>query len=127
MQRGDRSAALEHYKVVAGSGGEYGKAAAVQVARLDLSSNPSAYIPHACSADGNANLVVSIRNDAQVTVSGVQIAVSYTDDYGRQQQRRFSVSGSVEPGEVAGVNTGMGPYNENSGCPARVVAAEVKD
>jgi predicted Zn-dependent protease len=127
MQRGDRAAALEHYRVVAKSGGEYGKAAAAQVARIDLSSNPSAYIPHACSADGNANLVVSIRNDSQVTVSGVQVAVSYTDDYGQQHQRRYSVGGRVEPGEIARVNTGLGPYNATSGCPARVVAAEVED
>jgi predicted Zn-dependent protease len=127
MERGDRSAALEHYKVVASSGGEYGKAAAAQVARIDLSSNPAAYIAHACSADGNANLVVSVRNDSQVTVLGVQVAVSYTDDYGQQHQRRYGIEGSVEPGEIARVNTGLGPYNANSGCPARVVAAEVKD
>ena len=127
QQRGDFPAAIEHYKVVAQSGGDYGKAAAEQLARLDLASNPSAYIAHACSADRNANLVVSVRNDSQVTVTGVQVAVSYTDDYGRQQQRRFNIGGRVEPGEIASVSTGMGPYNANSGCPARVVAAEVED
>jgi beta-barrel assembly-enhancing protease len=127
MQRGDPSAALEHYRVVAKSGGEYGKAAAARVARIDLASNPAAYIAHACSADGNANLVVSIRNDSAVAVSGVQIEVSYADNYGRQQQQRFNIAGRVEPGKIAGVNTGMGPYDANSGCPARVVAAEVED
>ena len=127
MQRGDPAAALEHYKVVAKAGGEYGKAAAAQVARIDLSSNPTAYIAHACSADANAKLVVSIRNDSQVIVSGVQVAVSYTDDYGQVHQRRYSVGGRVEPGEIARVNTGLGPYSASSGCPARVVAAEVED
>lgn len=126
-QRGDYPAAIGHYKVVAKSGGEYGKAAAVQVARLELPSNPSAYIPHACSADSDGNLVVSIRNDSAVTVSGVQIAVGYTDGSGRQQQRRFSVGGSVAPGGIASVNSGMGPYNPGAGCPASVVAAEVEE
>jgi predicted Zn-dependent protease len=125
--RGDFPGAIEHYRVVAKSGGDYGKAAAVQLARLELSSNPSAYIAHACSADGNANLVVSIRNDSQVTVSGVQVEVSYTDDYGRQQQRRYDVEGRVAPGEIASVSSGMGPYDPNAGCSARVVAAEVED
>jgi predicted Zn-dependent protease len=125
--RGDVAGAIEHYRVVAESGGDYGKAAAVQLARLELSSNPSAYIAHACSADGSARLVVSIRNDSQVTVSGVQVEVSYTDDYGRQQQRRYEVEGRVAPGAIASVNSGMGPYNPNSGCPARVVAADIED
>jgi predicted Zn-dependent protease len=126
-ERGDFPEAIEHYRVVAKSGGDYGKAAAVQLARLELSSNPSAYIAHACSADSSANLVVSIRNDSQVTVSGVQVEVSYADDYGRQQQRRYDVAGRVAPGEIASVNSGMGPYNPSAGCPARVVAAEVED
>jgi len=126
-ERGDVAAALEHYRVVAKSSGDYGTAAAIQLARLELSSNPGAYIAHACAADTNANLVVSIRNDSAVTVSGVQVAVGYTDDYGRQQQRRFSVGGRVAPGEIASVNSGMGPYNPASGCPASVVAAKVED
>ena len=126
-ERGDFPGAIEHYRVVAKSGGDYGKAAAVQLARLELSSNPSAYIAHACSADNSANLVVSIRNDSQVTVSGVQVEVSYTDDYGRQQQRRYDVTGRIAPGEIANVNSGMSPYNPSAGCPVRVVAAEVED
>jgi len=125
--RGDVPGAIEHYRVVAKSGGDYGKAAAVQLARLDLSSNPSAYIAHACSADSNANLIISVRNDSQVTVSGLQVAVSYTDDYGRQQERRFAVGGRLAPGNIASVNSGMGPYNPNAGCPVRVVTAEVED
>jgi predicted Zn-dependent protease len=126
-QRGDLPGALQHYKVVAKSGGEYGKAAAAEVARLELSGNPAAYIAHACSADGNGNLVVSVRNEAPLAVTGIRVAVSYEDSDGRAQQRQYGVGGRVEPGKIASVSTGMGPYVAGSGCPAQVVAAEVEE
>jgi len=126
-QRGNYPEAIEHYKLVAGAGGEYGKAATVALAKLDLSSNPSAYIPRACDADASGNLVVSVRNDAGVQISGVQIAVSYTDSSGRNVQQRHSIRGQIPPGQVASVNTGMGPYTPGSNCPAEVVAAEIAE
>ena len=126
-QRGDTSAAIQHYKVVAKGGGEYGKAAIGELARLEMPSNPSAYIPTACSADGSGKLVVSIRNDTTVDVTGIQVGVAYTDSQGRQQQQRFAIRGQVAPGKVASVNTGMGPYTAGSSCPAQVVAARVAE
>ena len=125
--RGDMAAAIQHYRVVAQSGGDYGKAASAELVRLELPSNPSAYIPTGCSADGNARLVVAVRNDTTVQISGVEVAVAYTDAYGRQQQQRFAIRGQIPPGEVASVNTGLGPYAEGSGCPAQVIAAEVAE
>ncbi|RZV37748.1 MAG: tetratricopeptide repeat protein [Chromatiales bacterium] len=123
--RGNRAAAIEHYKVVAQSGGEYGKAATGELVRLDMPSNPGAYVNRGCSADGNGNLIVSVRNETSVQVRGVQVVVQYNDSAGRPVQKRFNVSGELAPGQVASVNTGMGPYTASSGCPAEVVAAEV--
>jgi len=124
---GDNDAAIEHFRIVARSGGEIGKAATARLVKLELPTNPGAYIPSGCSADGQGNLIVSIRNDATVTISGVAVAVVYTDAYGRQQQPRFNINGQVAPGQVASVNTGLGPYTEGSNCPAQVVAAEVAE
>ena len=123
-ERGDLQAALQHYKVVAKSGGEYGKAAATEVARMELPSNPSAYIPHACSADSQGMLVVSVRNDAPLAVAGVQVAVGYVDSSGRQQERRFGVSGQLDPGEIGSVSTG---FAASGSCPVRVVAAQIRE
>ncbi len=124
-ERGNIEGAIEHYKVVAKGGGDYGKAATVALVKLDLGRNPSAYIPRACDADANGNLRVSVRNDAGVPVSGVQIAVSYNDNSGRTAIKRHSIQGQVPPGQVASVNTGMGPYTAGSACPAEVVAAQI--
>ena len=125
--RGDVTTALRHYKVVARSGGEYGKAATAEYVKLDLPANPSAYIDSRCSADGSSRLIVAVRNESPVPVGGIEVAVTYTDGIGREQQRRFGIEARLMPGEVASVNTGMGPYQQQSPCPARVVAARVEE
>ncbi len=124
-KRGDLPVAIGHYKVVAKSGGDYGKAATAALVKLDLPTNPGAYIARGCDADGSGNLVVSVRNDTTVQLTGVQVAVSYSDSSGRAVQRRHSIRGQIPPGQIASVNTGMGPYTPGSSCPAEVVAAEI--
>ena len=68
---------------------------------------------------------MSVRNDTPVQIGGVVVAVLYTDANGRQQQQRFNISGQIPPGQVASVNTGLGPYTAGSNCPAQVVAADI--
>jgi predicted Zn-dependent protease len=124
---GDNAKAIEHFRIVAKSGGEMGEAATGKLVKLDLPTNPGAYIPSGCSADGTGKLIVSVRNDTSVVITGIAVAVVYTDAAGRQQQPRFTINGRVAPGQVASVNTGLGPYTEGSQCPAQVVAAEVAE
>lgn len=123
--RGDIAAAIGHYKVVAKTGSPYTKAATVALAKLELPSNPGAYIPRACDADSSGNLVVSVRNDTGVQITGVEIAVSYTDSSGRAAQRRLAIRGQIPPGQIASVNSGMGPYTPSGNCPAVVIAARI--
>lgn len=125
--RGNLPQAIQHYKVVAQAGGDYGTAATGELVRLELPTNPGAYINRACSADGNGNLLVSVRNETNVQVRDVQVSVQLTDAAGRQQQQRFNINGQIPPGQVASVNTGLGPYTAGSSCPAQVVAAEVAE
>ena len=126
-ERGNLSGAIEHYKVVAKSGGDYGKAATTALVKLELPTNPGAYIARGCEADSSGNLVVSVRNDTTVQITGVEVLVIYTDSYGRAVQQRHSIRGSIAPGQIASVNTGMGPYTPGSKCPAEVVAAQLVD
>ena len=125
-QRGDMPRAIEHYRVVAKAGGDYGKLASAELVRLELPSNPGAYVNRACSADGNGRLIVSVRNESPVQIAGVQVAVQYVKD-GRQVQQRFNIAGQIPPGQIASVNTGLGPYTPDAGCPAQVVAADVAE
>ena len=122
-ERGRNQEAIEHYKVVAKSGGEYGQKANARLARLELSSNPGAYIPYRCDADSSRNLVVTVQNQTNINIRGVQIAVSYTDSAGRAQRSVHSVGRVLQPNGTASVYTGLGPYSGGS-CPVEVIAAE---
>ena len=124
--RGQTDAAIEHFEVVAKSGGDYGEAAGEQLARLELPSKPGNYVPRRCDADSNGRLVVTIRNDAPLAITGVQIQIDYTDNTGRTQQIRRNVGGRLEPGQVASADTGLGPYT-GTDCPVRIITAQIAD
>ncbi|MGB5257673.1 MAG: hypothetical protein WBN44_10500, partial [Woeseiaceae bacterium] len=127
QQRGDLPAAIQHYKVVAGAGGDYGKAATAALVKLELPTNPGAYVSRRCDADANSNLVVSVRNDTTVQIGDVQVAIEYTDAAGQRRQVRREIRGQIPPGQIASVNTGLGPYIPGSDCPATVVAAQIAE
>ncbi len=127
QKRGNVAAAIEHYRVVANAGGEYGRAANAALVKLELPSNPGAYVLRRCDADANGNLVVTVKNNTSVQVAGVQIAVRYADEYGRQRQVNQAVRGQIPPGQVASINTGLGPYTQGSSCPVEVVAARIAE
>ena len=124
--RGQTAEAINHFKVVANAGGEYGKLATAQLVRLELPSNPAAYIPRGCQADAKGNLIVAVRNNTPVPVTGVQVTVNYNQG-GRPIAKRYSMRGNIAPGQVASVNTGLGPYTAGAGCPATVTAARVAE
>jgi predicted Zn-dependent protease len=124
-ERNNLPTAIEHYKVVAKAGGDYGKAATTALVKLELPTNPGAYIAKGCDADSNGNLVVSVRNDTTVQITGVQVVVTQTDSSGRPVQQRFSIRGQIPPGQIASVNTGLGPYTRGGSCPVEVSAARI--
>ena len=53
QDRGAVDEAIKHYKAVAQSSGPYGDAAKTELAKLELPTNPSAYIASACGDDGS--------------------------------------------------------------------------
>ncbi len=126
-KRGNVAGAIEHYRIVAKSGGDYGRAANAALVKLELPKNPGAYVLRRCDADAGGNLVVTVKNNTSVQITGVQVAVTYADQYGRQRQISHAVRGQIPPGQVASVNTGLGPYTQGSNCPAEVVAARIAE
>jgi predicted Zn-dependent protease len=126
-RRGDTATAVEHYRLVAGGQGEIAQAAGADLVRLDIGRNPSTYVLKRCDPDGSGNLVVSVKNNTSITVRDVRIAVQYTDSAGIRQRLDKSIGGRIGPGQIASVNTGLGPYAAGSDCPATVIAAQVAD
>ncbi|HSM31590.1 MAG TPA: tetratricopeptide repeat protein, partial [Woeseiaceae bacterium] len=120
--RGNDREAMEHYAVVANSGGEIGEAASRRLQRLKLPYNPGEVIPRRCDADSAGNLVVSVKNTTPWAIEGVQVEIRYTDAAGRAQSVRETIADRIPPEQVASINTGLGPYTGGA-CPAEVIAA----
>ena len=125
-ERGSLEEAIEHYKVVAKSEGEYGKAAYEALVRLELPTQPGSHISSACGDDGSGQIVVQVRNDTPVSVTGVRAQFQYVDAGGTQRQRTQSFSGQLEPGKIGSAKTGLTPA-PGSRCTIAVTAAEIAE
>lgn len=121
-ERGNNREAMEHYAIVAQSGGKIGQAATHKLQRLRLPEAPGEVIPRRCDADSAGNLVVSVQNTTPWAIEDVQIEIRYTDAAGSARSVRQTIPGRIAPEDIATVNTGLGPYTGGS-CPAEVVAA----
>jgi len=126
QDRGAVDEAKEHYKVVAKGGGNYGEAAKTELVRLELPTNPSAYISSACGNDGSGQLSVSVRNDTPVLVTGIDVLFQYVDAGGIERQQSRAVGGQLAAGKVASFRTELTP-SPGTRCTAKVVSAQVAE
>jgi len=126
QDRGAVDEAIEHYNVVAKGGGNYGEAAKTELVRLELPTNPSAYISSACGNDGSGQLSVSVRNDTPVLVTGIDVLFQYVDAGGIERQQSRAVGGQLAAGKVASFRTELTP-SPGTRCTAKVVSAQVAE
>lgn len=127
LERGNRAAAIEHLKVVAGGQGGMADAARASLIRLDLAQNPANYLVTGCDADSQGRLVVLVKNNTQVGVTDVGISLQFRDDSGVPRRIDRRIGGVIPPGGVVSLPTGLGPYTPGSGCPVQVSGARVAD
>ena len=126
-KRGDRAKAMAHYRAVAGGQGEMANAARGSLARLDIADNPQSYVSRRCDANNAQELVVSVRNDTNLTIAGVVVAIDINGNDGRRRRLEQRVTSRIGAGQIASVNTGLGPYSAGAGCPVTVIAARIID
>ncbi len=126
-KQGNRAEAIGHYRAVAGGQGEAAEQAQASLVRLDIGENPGSYVQLRCDADGEGELVVSVRNATPVAVRDVVVAVQFNDSAGRPRSLQRRISAILSPGEIASVSTGLGPYPQGAACPAQVVSARAVD
>lgn len=124
-RQGDSATAIGLFKSLSGGQSQYATAARSNLAMLDLPNNPSDYILRRCDAGDDGDLVVSVKNDTELTVNRIRLVIAYTDSDGRQRQLQRRIDRRLAPGQVVGVETGLGPYVNGSNCPVTVTAAQI--
>jgi predicted Zn-dependent protease len=124
-KRGDKAAAIDYYKKVAGGQGELAQKAQGELVRLDLANNPDAYLPKRCDPNNAGELVVSMKNATPFDINGIVLAIDYTDTTGRQRTVERQVNGTIPAGNATSINTKLGPYTAGGTCPVRITRASI--
>ncbi len=97
-------AARQYYAAAAGSEGEIGQAAGLELMRLELPQNPGKYIRAQAGARSHAACSSSpIGNPTRVPVTGIAFAIQYVDAQGRMREmrrnyRRYAGCRAASPG-----------------------------
>jgi beta-barrel assembly-enhancing protease len=109
-RRGDRGAALEHYRQAATSSGAAGQAAQEAVVRLDLPANPGRYVTVRTGLDASGMLLLEIANPTRVPIADITLVVRYADPQGSLRQVRRVLNERLAPNGTVRLSTGLGPF-----------------
>lgn len=102
---GNMQSAIKHYQAAAQSGSEVSKQAQVELAVLEMPSNPGKYIQSkaAIAQDGYVN--AAVRNNSPVTVNGIRIKVEYINASGQLRESSINFRKTLAPGEWTALPT----------------------
>jgi beta-barrel assembly-enhancing protease len=128
LDRGDRTAALQHFKEAAGSESTYGQLAAKEYVTMDLGQNPQAYIATGTEL-GASGVVVILQNRSPVALTDIQVTPVIVDGAGRivQSGSTLRVGTVVAPNQQVTLNSGLTGLSAEQlqGLRVRVDAAKV--
>lgn len=102
--RNDIDTAMRYYSGAASAGGTIGEKAAAKVVRYELPANPNKYIASGLSVDGTGTIVILVRNDSGITVSGVRVRVILSSTGAYQD---YSINGTLQPDQQGAESSGI--------------------
>lgn len=107
--RGDRTAALDHFRKASASNSDAGRLAGQRLARLDLSDNPSRYIRAGLAISRDGYLVVRLSNKSSVAVRDVEIVVGPKLGDGLRREAGYRHRQVIGAGRTVSLRTDLGP------------------
>ena len=116
--RGDMQTAIDYYSSVAGNGGEVGQLASAKIVRYDLPSNPGNYIATGLGTDAAGRILLLVRNDSGIPVTGVRVRLTLVSSGAYQD---YDLRGSLDPSQQGSQTTGI--TNDPALYQVRVIAA----
>jgi len=125
---GNRQRAMELFKAAAGSKSELGKQAAMEYVRLDFPQNGTKYVAAGIQMDSRGTLLAVVENRAPFPVSQITLTPVLLDANGRvaQEGRQVRIAKTVNSGERAAVNAGLGNLTEEMRSRVRVRVDSVR-
>lgn len=112
---GNRQRAMELFKGASSSKSELGKQAALEYARLNFAENGSKYIAGGLQVDSRGQVLAVVENRAPFAVSQIVLTPVLLDANGRiaQEGKQIRVNRTLQPGERASVNAGVGTVTDD--------------
>lgn len=111
---GNREQAVQYFRQAAGSKSPAGEQALESLVRLDLPSNPNAYLKTRLGLNRSNMVVVEVANTTPVAVTGVQLTIRYPDTQGRIRSIRRSVNRPIPAKKSVRVSTRLGPIQDRN-------------
>jgi predicted Zn-dependent protease len=109
LDGGNRYQAKEYFSKAAGSQSEAGKAAAVDLARLDLPENPGRYLRAGLSLGQDGQIYVTIENTSPLPVRNIRYEIGPMNrSGGLSGGSSRSVRGTLPAGKSVRVGSGIG-------------------
>jgi len=112
-RQGNMVQALEHYRQAAGASSQAGQAAQDAVVRIDLPSNPGAYIRVRTGLDAEGQLRVELANPTRLPVADIGLVIRFVDTDGNIRTVRRTITSTLPPNGAQIYNTGLGPFTSD--------------
>ncbi len=112
LDRGEKEKAIRYFSAASGSTSESGKEAARSLARLELPDHPDKYLQTRLGLDSSGYVMAGVANPTELAVADIELVVLFVDAERRNRQVSLSGPRTLNPGESAWVNTGLGPLTD---------------
>lgn len=105
--QGNETLAKEYYAKVATDRSSAGQAAYASLVKLDMPSNPTAYIKVANRVDAQGRWLITISNPTPVAIESLVLRVRYPDSRGIAREENQQVRQLIKSGQTAQLATGL--------------------
>ena len=102
--RGDTASAMSYFSSAASAGGAIGERASAKMVRYDLPTNPSKYIATGLGTDSAGRILLLVRNDSGIAVTGVTLRLVLASNGAYQD---YNLSGNLAPNQQGSQATGI--------------------
>ncbi|MEM7610601.1 MAG: M48 family metalloprotease [Pseudomonadota bacterium] len=127
LKRRDTQSAKQYYAKAAGSQGEIGNAARAELMRLDLASNPSAYLQTRAGTDAQGQLLIAVNNPNPLAVRALRFEIRYLDSAGQTRSITRALNSVLGAKQNTTIATGLGPFTSSNQYQVQLIGAALAE